>query len=94
MLDSDSHRHRRGTVRHVSNNNSFPKPTVLFPTIPIEVRELIYHFVINSDGLWQRFRHIDFSATDGIYGHDPRHAYWTPQLCYVNEATQLKSVCS
>ncbi|KAF1915874.1 hypothetical protein BDU57DRAFT_573259 [Ampelomyces quisqualis] len=58
---------------------------ILFPTMPLELRELIYFYALAD----QHQRSITISAADAIHGSPLQCPYYLPKLCRVNEATRI-----
>ncbi|KAF1943896.1 hypothetical protein EJ02DRAFT_483956 [Clathrospora elynae] len=79
----------RDYIEDISPTSFLDRRTTLFPTLPLELRELIYHYAILPDAYTPHSHHIDFSAADTVHSHDPHYLHWLPPLCRVNEATRV-----
>jgi hypothetical protein len=73
------------------STNALAQPTVSFPTLPLELREIIYRYAILPEDPTTHSRHISisFSNADSAHGEDPWYLHWLPNLCRVNEATRI-----
>jgi hypothetical protein len=73
------------------STNTSAQPTIPFPTLPLEVREIIYRYAILPEDPTTQSRHISisFSNANSTHGEDPRYLHWLPNLCRVNEATRI-----
>jgi hypothetical protein len=68
-----------------------PANTTTFPTLPLELREMIYRYAVLPEDPTTQSRHlsISFSSSDSTHGENPRYLHWLPNLCRVNEATRV-----
>ncbi|KAF1832443.1 hypothetical protein BDW02DRAFT_649108 [Decorospora gaudefroyi] len=76
-------------IEDILPTNTTDQPTIPFPTLPLELRELIYRYAILPGDPIARSQYLSFSAVDTAYGDDPRYLPWLPSLCRVNEAARL-----
>lgn len=61
---------------------------ILFPTLPLELRELIYRFAVLPDLPEGSFNQISVQCPRCPFNEDPHRPYFFPEFCYVNEATR------
>jgi hypothetical protein len=72
-------------IDDISYTNPPSRCTIPFPTLPLELREIIYRLAIPPFPS----HHLNISAADATYGISPRYPHWLPALCHANEATRI-----
>ncbi|KAI4947310.1 hypothetical protein J4E91_006662 [Alternaria rosae] len=61
----------------------------MFPSLPLELCEIIYRHVILPEDLTSQSQPVNFGAIDTRRGGDPFYLQWLEQLCRVNQATRV-----
>lgn len=63
--------------------------THLFPRLPLELREQIYHFAILPLCSRNNENQVTITAADAVHGSDARYPSFLPSVCRVNEAMRI-----
>jgi hypothetical protein len=74
------------------NSNTISKPTsatTLFPTLPLELREQIYHHALLPASTPAQPHRLTLIPSDLVFGPSPLHPSFLPSLCHVNEPTRI-----
>jgi hypothetical protein len=78
------------TLKRTLSSSTQTNNCILFPTLPIEIREQIYSLIIFLKPRTTPHNYSTVSAADAIHGADPRYPSFLPKLCRVSEATRLE----
>jgi hypothetical protein len=78
------------TIFRTQSTSSNPLSEVLFPALPLELREMIYHHAILPHASPTQPHRVIVSACDAVHNTDPRYPIYLPSLCRVNRATRIE----
>jgi hypothetical protein len=78
------------TIFRTQSTSSNPLSEVLFPALPLELREMIYHHAILPHASPTQPHRVIVSACDTVHNTDPRYPIYLPPLCWVNRATCIE----
>jgi hypothetical protein len=83
------------TMTLFSRNRSLQIPTLapnqtLFPALPLEVREQIYHHTLLSHTSPTHPHRVTIGAADTVYNTDPRYPTYLPRLCRIDTTTRIE----
>ncbi|KAJ4985858.1 hypothetical protein SVAN01_08656 [Stagonosporopsis vannaccii] len=71
-------------------NTDRPLPrTTLFPHLPLELRELIYHYAVPLPSSDVHPPRLCISAADVICGSNPHYPTWLPPIAHVSAETRI-----
>jgi hypothetical protein len=78
------------TIFRTQSTSSNPPSKTLFPALPLELREIIYHHAILPNTSPIHPHRVIVSACDAVYNTDPRYPVYLPPLCRVSSATRME----
>jgi hypothetical protein len=76
-------------MNKTDSTSSTTQSTIVFPNLPLELREIIYRHAILPEDITSQSRPLNFGAVDTRRGGDPFYLQWLEQLCRVNQATRI-----